>query len=67
MHERMESMDKYGTASKYRVAYSLWKQFHPQDLRFEGVSLSMLRDFELFLNKRGNNNNSIATKFSVLI
>lgn len=66
MIERMESMDKYGTASKYRVTYSLWKQFHPQDLRFEEISLSMLRDFELFLNKRGNNNNSIATKFSVL-
>lgn len=66
MIERMESMDKYGTASKYRITYSLWKQFHPQDLRFEEISLSMLRDFELFLNKRGNNNNSIATKFSVL-
>lgn len=66
MIERMESVDKYGTASKYRVAYSLWKQFHSQDLRFEEITLSLLRDFELFLRRRGNKDNSIATKFSVL-
>ncbi|MDE5852284.1 MAG: site-specific integrase [Alistipes sp.] len=66
MIERMESVDKYGTASKYRVTYSLWKQFHPQDLRFEEITLSMLRDFELFLRQKGNRDNSIATKFSVL-
>lgn len=66
MIERMESVDKYGTASKYRVAYSLWKQFHPQDMRFEEITLSLLRDFELFLRRRGNKDNSIATKFSVL-
>lgn len=66
MIERMESVDKYGTASKYHVAYSLWKQFHPQDMRFEEITLSMLRDFELFLRRRGNKDNSIATKFSVL-
>lgn len=64
--ERMESVDKYGTASKYRVTYSLWKQFHPQDLRFEEITLSMLRDFELYLRRKGNRDNSIATKFSVL-
>lgn len=66
MIERMESVDKYGTASKYRVTYSLWKQFHPQDMRFEEITLSLLRDFELFLRRRGNKDNSIATKFSVL-
>lgn len=63
---RMESVDKYGTASKYRVTYSLWGQFHPQDMRFEEITLSLLRDFELFLRRRGNKDNSIATKFSVL-
>lgn len=66
MIERMESVDKYGTASKYRVTYSLWKQFHPQDMRFEEITLSLLRDFELFLRRRENKDNSIATKFSVL-
>lgn len=66
MIERMESVDKYGTASKYRVTYSLWGQFHPQDMRFEEITLSLLRDFELFLRRRGNKDNSIATKFSVL-
>lgn len=66
MIECMESVDKYGTASKYRVTYSLWGQFHPQDMRFEEITLSLLRDFELFLRRRGNKDNSIATKFSVL-
>ena len=66
MIERMESADKHGTASKYRVTYSLWGQFHPQDMRFEEITLSLLRDFELFLRRRGNKDNSIATKFSVL-
>lgn len=66
MIERMESVDKYGTASKYRVTYSLWRQFHPQDMRFEEITLSLLRAFELFLRRRGNKDNSIATKFSVL-
>ena len=64
--EQLESIDKYGTASKYRVTNSLWHQFHPQKMRFEEISLSHLRDFELFLRRRGNKDNSIATKFSVL-
>ena len=64
--EQLESIDKYGTASKYRVTCSLWHQFHPQKMRFEEISLSHLRDFELFLRRRGNKDNSIATKFSVL-
>lgn len=64
--EQLESIDKYGPASKYRVTYSLWHQFHPREGRFEEVTLSHLRDFELFLRRRGNKDNSIATKFSVL-
>lgn len=66
MIDRMESVDKYGTASKYRVTCSLWEQFHPHTLRFEEITLPLLRDFELFLRRRGNSDNSIATKFSVL-
>lgn len=66
MIEQLESIDKYGTASKYRVTCSLWHQFHPQKMRFEEITLSHLRDFELFLRRRGNKDNSIATKFSVL-
>ena len=30
--EQLESIDKYGTASKYRVTCSLWHQFHPQKM-----------------------------------
>ena len=38
--EQLESIDKYGIASKYRVTCSLWHQFHPQKMRFEEISLS---------------------------
>lgn len=64
--ERMESIDQYGTASKYRITRSLLRRFHPQELRFEDITLPFLRDFELFLRQKGNQDNSIATKFSVL-
>ena len=64
--ERMESVDQYGTASKYRITRSLLRRFHPQELRFEDITLPFLRDFELFLRQKGNQDNSIATKFSVL-
>ena len=38
--KQLESIDKYGIASKYRVTCSLWHQFHPQKMRFEEISLS---------------------------
>ena len=38
--KQLESIDKYGIASTYRVTCSLWHQFHPQKMRFEEISLS---------------------------
>lgn len=35
-------------------------------MRFEELDLTYLREFEIFLRQRGNVNNSLATKFSVL-
>lgn len=64
--ERLEAMGKVGTASKYRYCNSLFNQFCPAKTRFEEIDLAFLQNLELFLRKRGNKNNSIATKFSVL-
>ena len=62
--ERLESAEKYGSGSKHRVTRSLLNSFRP-NARFTDIDLAFLNDFEIFLRKRGNQNNSIATKFSV--
>ncbi|WP_300851057.1 site-specific integrase [uncultured Rikenella sp.] len=64
--ERLEQTERYGSADKHRVTLSLMRQFRDSDLRFEQLDVAYLREFELFLRQRGNVNNSIATKFSVL-
>lgn len=63
---RLEALGKYGSVSKHKAALSLLMQFHPVTIRLDEISLAFLCDFELFLHKRGNNDNSIATKMSLL-
>ena len=41
-------------------------QFRSVNMRFDELDLTYLREFEIFLRQRGNVNNSLATKFSVL-
>jgi len=62
--ERLESVEKFGSAVKHKVNRSLLNQFKP-NVRFMDIDLTFLNDFELFLRRRGNKNNSVATKFSV--
>ena len=64
--ERLEKVEKYGSASKHKVTLALMSQFRSVNMRFEEVDLTYLREFEIFLRQRGNVNNSLATKFSVL-
>ena len=66
MIERLESLGKYGSASKHRSLLSRLVQFRSPSTRFDEIDLAYLRDFELFLRKEGNANNSIATKFAIL-
>ena len=63
--ERFEALGKIGTASKYRCCLSLLSQYCSPKTRFEEVDLQFLQDWELFMRKRGNGSNDIATKFSV--
>ena len=64
--ERLEVLGKYNSASKHKVLLSLLRQYKPTPIRLEEVDIQFLNDFELFLRKRGNRNNSVATKFSIL-
>ena len=62
---RLESLGKYTSASKFKTTLSLLGQFGNANIRLEEIDLAYLNDFEVFLRKRGNKDNSIATKFSV--
>ena len=64
--ERLEKVEKYGSASKHKVTLALMSQFRSVNMHFEELDLTYLREFEIFLRQRGNVNNSLATKFSVL-
>ena len=63
--ERLEILGKYGSASKHRSLLSRLSQFRSLNIRFDEIDLAYLHDFELFLRKEGNTNNSIATKYTI--
>ena len=63
--ERLETLGKSGSASKHRSLLSRLSEFRSLNTRFDEIDLAFLRDFELFLRKEGNVNNSIATKFAI--
>ena len=62
---RLESLGKYGSASKHRSLRSRLSQYRTLNIRMDEIDLTFLRDFELFLRKIGNTDNSIATKFAI--
>lgn len=62
---RLESLGKYASASKVKVLHSYICQFRTANMRLDEIDLAYLNDFEVFLRKQGNKDNSIATKFAV--
>ena len=56
--ERLEKVEKYGSASKHQVTLALMSQFRSVNMRFDELDLTYLREFEIFLNQKGNVNNS---------
>lgn len=64
--QRLEALGKYGSAIKHRSILSLLNRFRSPNTRLDEIDLNFLNDFELFLRKRGNKDNSVATKFAVL-
>ena len=63
--KRLETLGKYNSASKHKTALSLFMQFKSTPTRLEEINFQLLEEFELFLIQRGNQSNSIATKFSL--
>lgn len=62
---RLESLGKYGSASKHKSLRSRLSQYRTLNIRLDEIDLAFLRDFELFLRRIGNTDNSIATKFAI--
>ena len=56
--DRLEKVEKYGSASKHKVTLALMSQFRSVNMRFDELDLTCLREFEIFLSQKGNVNNS---------
>ena len=54
------------TAGKYESCLQSLIAFKSLDISFLEINLQFLNEFEIFLRKKGNVSNKIATKFSVL-
>ncbi len=63
---RLESLGKYASASKHQSVVSLLNAFQKDAIRLDKLNLAYLQEFEAFLRQRGNQDNSIATKFSLM-
>ena len=62
---RLKESGKYGSASKHQSLLARLSQFRSPNIRFEEIEFAYLQDFEFFLRKAGNTDNSIATKFAI--
>lgn len=68
-HKEMEVLTakgKVGTEIKYRYCLQLLDKAGLSDVKINRIDRDYLNSFDAFLIQRGNNNNSRATKFSVL-
>ena len=64
--DRLEKVEKYGSANKHKVTLALMQHFKSTNMGFDELDLTYLHEFEIFLRQRGNVNNSLTTKFSIL-
>ena len=63
--ERLESLGKYSSASKHKSALLMLNAYKSMKIALEVIDLDYLKGFELYLRNRGNNGNSIATRFAI--
>lgn len=63
--ERLESLGKFSSAGKHKSALLALNAYHPARIALEVINIDYLKGFEMFLRKRGNGNNSIATRFAI--
>lgn len=63
--ERLEALGKISSAAKHKSALIALNAYQPTKMALEAIDLDYLKGFELFLRQRGNNGNSIATRFAI--
>lgn len=63
--ERLEALGKYNSAAKHKSALIALNAYKPAKMALEAIDLDYLKGFELYLRKRDNNGNSIATRFAI--
>jgi integrase len=63
--ERLETLGKFSSAGKHKSALLALQTYQPAKIALEMVDLDYLKGFEMYLRKRGNGNNSIATRFAI--
>ncbi len=63
--ERLESLGKIHSATKHRYALQVLEGYKPTSMAMEAIDLDYLKGLELYLRKRGNKDNSIATRFAI--
>ncbi|MCI5716886.1 MAG: site-specific integrase [Alistipes sp.] len=63
--ERLESLGKIHSATKHRYAVQVLSGYKPTSIAMEAIDLDYLKGLELYLRKRGNKDNSIATRFAI--
>lgn len=64
--KQLEELGKLNTRDKYKFTLSSLQKFRSMDIPFTEINLQFLKDYEIFLLKSNQANNSIATKFSNL-
>mgnify|MGYP004436181209 FL=1 len=64
--ERLESLGKIHSATKHRYALQVLEGYKPTSMAMEAIDLDYLKGMELYLRKRGNKDNSIATRFAIV-
>lgn len=63
--ERLESLGKINSAIKHKYALQVLNGYKPTTMALEAIDLDYLKGLELYLRKRGNKDNSIATRFAI--
>ena len=61
---QLKEIGKLSSASKYYFCLSSLSKFKPMNIPFTGIDFQFLKDYEVYLRKKGLANNSIATQFS---
>lgn len=63
--ERLEALGKYSSVSKHKSTLASMSAYKSTKIALEAINMDYLKGFEAFLRERGNNDNSIATRFAI--